>query len=181
MSLERKLGVVFFAAVVVRLLFHYLTVFTADDAFITFRYAENIAGGVGYVYNAGEFVQGTTTPLFTFILALFAVFGLPMPTVALGVTLVCSGLTATVIYRYANALRMTRWAGLAAAAYIVFPRSLAADSGGMETALFSLLVITAFYFQYKRLDIYAIGMATLATVTRPEGVLLLGLLLVHNL
>jgi len=34
-----------------------------DDAYITFRYAQNLAAGLGFVYNAGERVLGTTTPL----------------------------------------------------------------------------------------------------------------------
>jgi hypothetical protein len=42
---------------------------TVDDAYITFRYARNIASGVGFVYNAGERVLGTTTPAYTLLLA----------------------------------------------------------------------------------------------------------------
>jgi hypothetical protein len=41
-----------------------------DDPYITYRYAENIYQGVGFVYNPGENVLSTTTPLFSFILAL---------------------------------------------------------------------------------------------------------------
>src|SRR5580700_1207941 len=40
-----------------------------DDAYITFRYAANLARGFGLVFNPGERVLGTTSPLFTFILA----------------------------------------------------------------------------------------------------------------
>ncbi len=43
-----------------------------DDAYITFRYARNLAIGRGFVYNDGEWVLGTTTPLYTIILALVA-------------------------------------------------------------------------------------------------------------
>jgi arabinofuranosyltransferase len=39
-----------------------------DDAFITFRYAENLRNGLGLVYNPGEVVLGTTTPLFALLL-----------------------------------------------------------------------------------------------------------------
>lgn len=46
--------------------------FTQDDAFITYRYARNIAEGIGFVYNPGEWVLGTTTPLYTLLLAAFA-------------------------------------------------------------------------------------------------------------
>src|ERR1043165_7436790 len=50
--------------------------FTADDALITFRYVENLVAGHGFVYNTGEHVLGTTTPLFTLLLSGFALFGL---------------------------------------------------------------------------------------------------------
>lgn len=40
-----------------------------DDAFIFYRYADNIAAGHGYVFNPGERVFGTTSPLYTLILA----------------------------------------------------------------------------------------------------------------
>jgi arabinofuranosyltransferase len=43
--------------------------FVQDDAYITFRYARNLAHGLGFVYNPGEWVLGTTTPLFTILLA----------------------------------------------------------------------------------------------------------------
>jgi hypothetical protein len=41
-----------------------------DDAYITFRYARNLAEGIGLVYNPCEHVLGTTTPLFSLVLAL---------------------------------------------------------------------------------------------------------------
>ena len=40
-----------------------------DDAYITYRYAENLAGGNGFVYNVGEQILGTSTPLYTLLLA----------------------------------------------------------------------------------------------------------------
>ena len=50
-----------------------------DDAAITRAYAENIAGGHGYVYNiGGERVEGSTSALWTFALAaIYALFARP--------------------------------------------------------------------------------------------------------
>lgn len=42
---------------------------TVDDAYITFRYARNLVEDAGFVYNPGEHVLGTTTPLYTLLLA----------------------------------------------------------------------------------------------------------------
>ncbi len=49
---------------------------TGDDAYITFRYARNLISGLGYVFNPGEHVLGTTTPLYTLYLALAGRLGL---------------------------------------------------------------------------------------------------------
>ncbi len=42
---------------------------TIDDAFITFRYSRNIVEGQGFVYNIGAPSLGTTTPLYTLLMA----------------------------------------------------------------------------------------------------------------
>ena len=52
------------------LAFRWGTGLTLDDALITYRYAENLAEGHGFVFNEGERVLGTTTPLLTLLLAL---------------------------------------------------------------------------------------------------------------
>lgn len=46
--------------------------FAQDDAFITYRYARNLAQGYGFVYNLHEPVLGTTTPFYSLVLALLA-------------------------------------------------------------------------------------------------------------
>jgi 4-amino-4-deoxy-L-arabinose transferase-like glycosyltransferase len=180
MSLRTKLGGLFLAAVAVRIAFHLLTGFTADDAFITFRYAANLAAGHGFVYNLGEHVLGTSTPLFTWVLALLALLRVPVESAALFVALVCAGLTAALLYQFASILRFGRLAWIPALVYILWPRSVTADSSGMEAALFTLLVTAAFYYHHRRLNYYAVGLATLATLTRPEGGLVLLLLLASS-
>jgi hypothetical protein len=42
--------------------------FNVDDPFITFRYAWNFANGHGLVFNPGERILGTTSPLFAILL-----------------------------------------------------------------------------------------------------------------
>lgn len=43
---------------------------TADDFFITYRYAQNLVAGFGFVFNPGEWVLGTTAPGWGLCLAL---------------------------------------------------------------------------------------------------------------
>ena len=180
-SLNSRLALIFAAAVAARLVYFQLTGYIGDDAFITFRYAENLAQGLGFVYNAGEPVLGTTTPLFTLILACLSLIGLEIPSAAIAVSMVASGLTAIIIYRFAIHLRFTTLAWLPTVAYILWPRSLVVDTCGMETALFTLLITATFYYQAKRLTIYALAASTLSALTRPEGFLVVGILLTINL
>ena len=43
--------------------------FSYDDAFVTYRYADNLAAGRGLVFNPGEPVLGTTAPGWAVVLA----------------------------------------------------------------------------------------------------------------
>lgn len=53
--------------------FSYLK-FRQDDAYIFYTYARNIADGHGYVFNIGEKVNATTSPLYTLLLAFLYFF-----------------------------------------------------------------------------------------------------------
>jgi len=55
---------------------------TVDDAFISFRYARNLAAGNGLVFNPGEWVEGFSNPLWVFILAWANLVGLNIVFVA---------------------------------------------------------------------------------------------------
>lgn len=177
MTRDYKIGVIFLSAVAARIVFYLLTQFTADDAFITFRYAENLAAGLGMVYNAGEHVMGTTTPLFTALLAFGNLFA-PPQSVALFISVAASGLTAVALYHLASDLLTVKWALIPTVAYVLWPRAIPAETSGMETALFTFFIVAALLFWNRRQMFYALGMATLSVVTRPEGGLLLMLLLV---
>ncbi|NTW09540.1 MAG: hypothetical protein HGA28_08240, partial [Anaerolineaceae bacterium] len=45
---------------------------TIDDAFITYRYVQNLLSWQGLVFNPGEQVLGTTTPLYALLLSVLA-------------------------------------------------------------------------------------------------------------
>lgn len=58
-----------------------------DDFFVTFRYAENLVQGHGFVFNPGERILGLTNPgLGLLLAALHAVSGLSLPSLATSVT-----------------------------------------------------------------------------------------------
>lgn len=67
-------ALVLLSALAVRLMWLAYTGHTAEDAFITFRFARQLSQGLGFTYNVGERVYGTTTPLFTLLLAAWTLF-----------------------------------------------------------------------------------------------------------
>jgi hypothetical protein len=169
--------ILFFAAITARLVVHFATHYAVDDAFITFRYAENLAHGNGFVYNLGERVLGTSTPLFTLLIALFNLIGIGSITAALFINLTAAGLTTLILYRWSQHLDLGKFAMLPAVIYIVFPRSVICDIAGMETALFTLLVTLGLYLLFRGKHFAAITVASFAAVARPEGWALLALIL----
>lgn len=60
-----------------------------DDAYISFRYAKNLAGGHGLVFNIGERVEGYTNFLWTVLLAGAIRVGLDPGQTSIVVTLLC--------------------------------------------------------------------------------------------
>ncbi len=61
----------------------------ADDAFISFRYADNFARGNGLVWNVGERVEGYTNFLWTVLIALAQLLGIQPAYSATAMTLGC--------------------------------------------------------------------------------------------
>ena len=96
---------------------------TIDDAYITFRYARNILAGNGFLYNPGERILGTTTPLYTLTLvglgALSGGAAAPFPWLALGVNALADAATCLMLVALGRRLGVAwagaYWAGAAAA------------------------------------------------------------------
>lgn len=143
-----------------------------DDAMITFRYARNLARGEGFVYNPGERILGTSTPLFTFLLALTALIGVPITAAADWINVAC-GLAACLLGYAVLSRSAGRAAGLAGAMVLAFAPEFLMNAGlGMETSLYTMLVLACIFFYASgryRLCWITCGLLALA---RPEGLLL---------
>jgi hypothetical protein len=157
---------------------------TIDDSFITFRYAQNILAGNGFVYNPGEQVLGTTTPLFTILLTgLGAITGganAPFPVLALGVSALADCLTCLLLAALGRRLG-SPLAGLGAAlVWAVAPFSVTFASGGLETSLYVLLLTALAYCHLAGRRLLAASCAALAFLTRPDALILLGLVAIDR-
>ncbi len=129
-------------AVVLRAATFWHSGFQADDAWITYRYARNLAAGEGFVYNAGEWVYGTTTPLLTLLLAGAEWLGLPLPWAALAINLAA---TAVILWAAAHIMRRRADAWLLALGLVLIaagPSQILWSVSGMETALFTAFLLT---------------------------------------
>jgi len=148
--------------------------FSFDDAYITYRYARNIASGLGFVYNQGEHVLGTTTPLYALLLAGLSWLwpNIPLLSVALGGL----GWAASIILIYLLGRRTHPLSGLIAAALLVI-EPLMIETLGMETMVYVALCLLALYLQMTRHIRLAVVVAGLAFLTRWEGVLVFGVVL----
>ena len=140
-----------------------------DDPFITYRYAENLRKGLGFVYNPGEKFLSTTTPLFTLILALSGYVWPDLPQVAnlLGVITLVLGSIFLWDLGHTWKTPIVGWAGLLL--YPTFP--LVVETLGSETPLYLAFCIGAFaYYARRRYPLAGIFIA-LAILTRPDGLL----------
>ncbi|AKT35942.1 hypothetical protein [Chondromyces crocatus] len=130
-----------------------LAPFTIDDAYISYRYARNLAGGLGLVYNAGEHIEGYTNFLWTVLLAAGIPLGLDPDLVAkvLGGAAACGSLGAAYLLEQRllparSTPCLSPWllaSSIATAGYAVF---------GLETSLFVFLVLAGTEQMFREED-----------------------------
>jgi hypothetical protein len=160
--------------------------FVCDDAFISFRYAANLAHGHGLVYNPGEHVEGYSNFLWTLLAAaVIRLGGRPeqaMPMVSALFALLTLGL----VMAWA---RRRRCGPLEAGVLLAANTGFAAwGTSGLETALFGALITAGCLAVASALEparlpapraeitwpILGAFLLALASLTRPEGMLVSG-------
>jgi len=140
-----------------------------DDAFITYRYAANLAEGRGFVFNEGERVLGTTAPLYALVLSAAARLTNPdaLPVISVGVGVAAGVLAAWATY--ASLVRMgasLRAALLAASVWLFHPKTGGWVTCGLETPVVVLLMSVSFWALTARRFALAGAVAGLAFVAR---------------
>lgn len=150
---------------------------TIDDAYITFRYAANIAHGAGFVYNPGQHVLGTTTPLYTTIMALAALLAgaAALPAIAAVVNALLGGVSAALLTHLGRQIADHPLPGVALGAlWAVAPMSVTFAVGGMETELVIALMLGAFAAWLAGRTTLAAALTGLAVLTRPDALIWAG-------
>ena len=146
-----------------------------DDAYITYRYARNIALGRGFVYNVGESVLGTTTPLYTLLLAALSLIWSDLPLLSHAIGVLAWTLCVPIMYGIGQVKRR-KTVGIVAATLIAF-NTLFLNVLGMETTLYILLALSTFYLHLKEQPIWAALCAGLTFLVRWDGILVVGVFL----
>ena len=146
-----------------------------DDAYITYRYAVNLAEGRGLVFNSYERLNSLSSLLYTLVLSAIYAIGIhDLPRVAIGIGLASGVASLAVVAAWAVSETRMIWPVL----IILLPVSVSGTMSawavsGMETIFYTALVM-AFLYAYTRdqvkLSILLLGASLLA---RPEAILLL--------
>lgn len=149
-----------------------------DDAYITFRFARNLAAGDGWSYNPGEHTaNGATSPAYTVLIAVLSV-PLRAATRASNVVFVASFGAIACLLSATFDRRRAPLVGVAAAVLLLgCPLVLATK--GMESLAFLALVCAVLWAGTSGRDVAFGVCAALLVLVRAEGVLLCGLLFVQ--
>lgn len=154
---------------------------TEEDFFITLRYAQNIAHGLGFVYNPGAHVLGATTPLYTLILALLIRLHLDPIFWAKLLGIAADAVTCIAVYRLGRALQHPG-AGLAAALCVaLLSVNLIWATKGMEVELVAAAGAVAWAAWAEEREIVAWVAAAILALLRIDGVVLAVFLLLGTL
>lgn len=141
-----------------------------DDAYITYRYGQNLATGHGLVFNPGQRIQGSTSPGGMLLSALaYFLFGM-MPTPTAMAVLGCIGWTvqAIAIYRLLGPA-LGRGAAAAIALAVALGVAGAASFVPLETHLVAAAMVYAFALAREERWTGAAIACGLATILRPDA------------
>ena len=140
-----------------------------DDALITLRYSVNLAAGSGLVYNPGEAVLGTTTPLYALLMTPAAMAGLHLPWTAAIFNMLIDAAIVFALVRMGRGKPVFQI--LAPTLFILHPDILLFSANGMEMSLVvGLALLTAHLYWQGREVLAGLGAAAMV-VCRIDGVL----------
>jgi hypothetical protein len=174
----RKLSLIYTFIILVLFFFGYIN-FRQDDAYIFYTYAKNIAEGHGYVFNLGEKVNATTSPLYTLILA--SVYFLvrfistdSLPAISNFISVVS---ILAIVYIIGKMIKDEKMS-------IIFPLIFLANpllkyGVGMETFLNLALIVYSVYLIVEKKTSLAAFIMGLSVLARLDSILFVGVLFIY--
>ena len=132
--LTKKVDWVLVALIACALALAWVNRFVQDDAFISFRYARNLAEGHGLVWNIGERVEGYTNFLWTLCMTPAFLFGVEPVFYSYVLSITAYACTLTASYSLAVGLWKSRTAGWVCVLLLATNFSFSSyATGGLET------------------------------------------------
>ncbi len=150
-----------------------------DDPFITYRYAQNLSTGNGFVYNPGERMLSTSSPLMTFILAGVSLWWNDLPGAANFLGAFSLALGGLFLWDLARTWKSPLVGWVCLVLYPTFP--LLISTLGSETPLSLAFCLGLFAFYARRNYNIAAVLAALAVLTRPDSILALAIIVLDFL
>jgi hypothetical protein len=147
-----------------------------DDAFITYRYARNLIAGLGFVFNPGEKVLGTSTPLYTLLLAPWARLDGLLPFVSNTIGCLSVGLQAWLVARILAKLGAGPHFAVAAGLFLLGGGIGSYWHVGMETNLLVALMAGSIERLLQGRTTQAAVLVGVAVLCRNDALVLAGLL-----
>ena len=187
---ERRIVLAALLAAIALLVTHafLLRAFVVDDAFITFRFARNVAQGIGPVFNPGEHVEGFSNPLYMFLLSgLYRIVGAdgPFPVVGRLVGVLASIGSLVVLARMPG-VTPRRIVGLAMILTAMSVSLCMWSIGGLESTLYGFVLTLGVAGTVARPTTaraqIGLGLVLAAiALSRPEGLMPAGILFLWRL
>ncbi|KPJ62040.1 MAG: hypothetical protein AMJ42_00310, partial [Deltaproteobacteria bacterium DG_8] len=163
--------------------------FVCDDAFISFRYAKNFINGHGLVWNIGEQppVEGYTNFLWVIVISLFMKMGFE-PVMFSKILGIFFGLWCVFLTYLFSEIILQRKSFLNLIAPVILTCSSPFaiwSTGGLETQMFTFFTLAAgiiylYEIQHNKITSLSAILFALASLTRPEGVLIFGVTCLHR-
>ncbi len=139
--------------------------FIQDDAFISFRYADNLARGNGLVWSGEEGVEGYTNFLWTVLMSIPLRMGIDPVPFSFIVGLACFAGSLILTYRL-GALLFSRMAGLITTIVLGVNHTFSAyATGGLETSLQACLFVACIYILARSIRTHSWNPGTLALLS----------------
>lgn len=155
--------------------------FRPDDTYIFYKYAKNIAEGNGYVFNLGDKINATTSPLYTLILAL--VYLVLNPLLNIDPAIIGNLISLLAIVSVLNTIKKLLVDDIQFYffALIFFSMPILKFGFGMETYLnLSMILLSIYYYIKNKLFVSSIFIG-LSVLARFDSALFAATILLHYL
>ena len=163
--------------------------FVCDDAFISFRYAKNFISGHGLVWNVGEQlpVEGYTNFLWVIVISIFIKMGFDPVVVSKMLNIFFGLCCILLVYLFSEIIfKRKKFLNLIAPVILSCCGPFVAWSvEGLETQMFTFFILAgviAHLYEMQQDRIFPISalLFVLASLTRPEGLLIFGITCLHR-